>query len=69
MKWTFAVDSDGATGLFAQFQEAIHDEVRGRAAVGEEQVSVLKTGARESRSVVDPLVEPHYGGDVVAPEV
>ena len=68
-KCTFAVDSNGATGLFAQFHEAFHDEVRGRAAVGEEQVAVLETGARESRRVVDALVEPHDGGDVVAPEV
>lgn len=66
---TFAVDSDGALGALTDVEEAMRDDVTGRAAVQEEEVVVVEAGVAETLGVVDLLVEPHHRGHAVLPEV
>lgn len=60
---------DRPVRALAHVQEAPGDDVAGRAAVHEEQVVVVEPGVREALCVIDLLVEPHYGGDVVLAEI
>lgn len=66
---TLAVDGGGARGGVDGGEELADDGIRGRGSVDEEEVHVPEAGLREAPGVVDFLVEPDDGGDVVRPKV
>ena len=66
---TFAVDRYGALAALTDVQEALGDDVTGRAAVQEEQVVVAEASVCEALGIVDLLVEPNDSADIVFAEV
>lgn len=66
---SFTVDSDSAIGRFADGEKALHDQIRWRRSIREEQVPMLKTGPSEPGSIVNALVQPDDSRHVIAAEV
>lgn len=66
---TFTVNCHSAAGGFAYVQEAFHDQIAGRAAVGEEKISVLESPSSETGRVVDALIQANNGRHVVLAEI
>ncbi len=64
-----AVDGDATRRGLAYLEEPLQDVVRRGAAVGKEEVLVLKTASDEALGVVDLLVESDDGGDSMKTEV
>ena len=69
IKRTFAMDGDGALGVFTDLEKALQDAVTGHGAVDEEHVVVVEAGVGEAPGVVDLLVETDDGRDAVFAEV
>lgn len=63
------MDGDGALAALTDVQEVVCDDVTGRAAIQEEEVVVMETSVGETFGIVDLLVQPNDGADVVFPEV
>lgn len=66
---TLAVNSHRSVRALTDVQEAVRDDVTGRATVQEEEVMVLEAGVSEALGVVDLLVQTHNSGHVVFPKV
>lgn len=58
-----------AASRFANVQEAFHDEVAGRAAIGKEKVSVLESPSSKTGCIVDALIQPNNSRYVVLAKV
>mmetsp|Transcript_44677 Transcript_44677/g.105870 ORF Transcript_44677/g.105870 Transcript_44677/m.105870 type:complete len:284 (-) Transcript_44677:712-1563(-) len=63
-----AMHRDRALRRLRDAEELVDDRVRGRRAVGEEEVVVVKTLLHERRTVVLLVVEPDHSPDPLAPE-
>jgi hypothetical protein len=66
---TFTVNCHSAAGGFAYVQEAFHDQIAWRAAVGEEKISMLESPSSETGRVVDALIQANNGRHVVLAEI
>lgn len=66
---TFTVNCHSAAGRFAYVQEAFHDQIAGRAAIGEKKISVLESPSSETGRVVDALIQANNGRHVVLAEI
>ena len=62
---SFAVDCQRSVALLGQLDEFSHDCVAWRAAVSEEQITMLKAGVDEPLGVVDFLIQAHDAFHVV----